>query len=264
MKIYKFLHAGQPRFGVLEAPGTVRLMKASPFDPGYQPAQALTDETVPLHGLRLLPPTVAHPRIFGVGFNYKSHILETGRPLPEIPPLFMKPDTSLIAAGDTIIYPTGSTVVHYEAELVAVIGRPARNVSREDARAFVLGYTCGNDVSERTIQRQEMAMGLMTVGKAFDTFAPVGPCIETEVDGSDLRICGRLNGAVVQACRTSDLLFGVDALVAYLSAAITLMPGDLIMTGTPAGIGPLQPGDTFEVDIEGVGVLVNGVVAQPA
>jgi len=260
VKIYKFLQGGQPRFGVLEEPDIIRAMKASPFEGSIE----LDDETWPLSSLVLLPPTVAHPRIFGVGFNYKAHILETGRPLPEIPPFFMKPDTSLIGHGESIVHPSGSTIVHYETELVAVIGRKARNVAREDALHYVLGYTCGNDVSERTIQRREMAMGLMTVGKGFDTFAPIGPCIETAVDPSKLRMQGRLNGAVVQNCETSDLLFGVDALVAYLSKAITLMPGDLIMTGTPGGIGPLQPGDIFEIDIEGVGVLRNDVTGENA
>jgi 2-keto-4-pentenoate hydratase/2-oxohepta-3-ene-1,7-dioic acid hydratase in catechol pathway len=260
VKIYKFMQGGRHRFGVLEAPETVRVMKGSPFDAEFD----LGDETWPLSSLALLPPTVAHPRIFGVGLNYKSHILETGRSLPEIPSIFMNPDTALVGHGESIVYPNGSTIVHYESELVAVIGRKARNVAREDALAYVLGYACGNDVSERTIQRQEMAMGLMTVGKAFDTFAPVGPCIETEVDPSKLRMKGRLNGKVVQDCETSDLLFGVDALVAYLSRSITVMPGDLILTGTPGGVGPLQPGDTFEIEIEGVGVLGNGVIAEAA
>lgn len=260
MKIYKFLQGGRARFGVLEAPATIRALKGSPFDGPLE----LDDETWPLSSLVLLPPTVTHPRIFGIGLNYKSHILETGRALPEIPSVFMKPDTSLLGHGGSIVYPGGSTIVHYETELVAVIGRKARNVAREDALGYVLGYTCGNDVSERTIQRQEMALGLMTVGKAFDTFAPIGPCIDTSVDPSALQMRGRLNGAVVQDCKTSDLLFGVDALVAHLSRAITLMPGDLIMTGTPGGVGPIKPGDTFEVDIEGVGVLVNNVIAEAA
>jgi len=179
-----------------------------------------------------------------------------------MPSIFMKPDTALIGHGESIVYPSGSTIVHYEAELVAVIGRRARKIAREDALDYVLGYACGNDVSERTIQRKEMTLGLMTVGKAFDTFAPIGPCIETSVDPSTLRMQGRLNGTVVQDCQTSDLLFEVEALVAYLSQAITLMPGDLIMTGTPGGIGPLQPGDTFEIDIEGVGVLRNDVIGE--
>lgn len=260
MKIYKFVHEGVHRFGVLEAAGTVRAMTGSPFDGPIE----LGDESWPLAGLEILAPTVAHPRIFGVGFNYKSHILETGKALPEIPPLFMKPDTCLIGQGANIVYPAGSEIVHYEAELVAVIGKKARNVRREDASQYVLGYTCGNDVSERTIQRKEMAMGLMTIGKGFDTFAPIGPCIETGVDPSNLRMRGRLNGVTVQECDTSDLLFGVEELVEYLSRSVTLMPGDLIMTGTPAGIGPLRPGDRFEVAIDGVGALSNPVVTQGA
>jgi len=260
MKICKFMHEGRVRFGVLEDARTVQALRGSPFEGDTM----LGEERWPLDELTLLVPSVEHPRVFGIGLNYRAHILETGRTLPEIPSVFMKPDTSLLAPGGRIVYPQGSTVVHYEAELVAVIGRRARHVRREDALGHVLGYTCGNDVSERTIQRQEMAMGLMTVGKAFDTFAPVGPFIETAVDPSALGLRGRLNGQVVQDCDTSDLLFGVDALVAYLSRSITLMPGDLIMTGTPGGVGPLQPGDIFEVEIEGIGTLANPVVAQEA
>jgi 2-keto-4-pentenoate hydratase/2-oxohepta-3-ene-1,7-dioic acid hydratase in catechol pathway len=260
MKIIKFVWQGQPVFGTVEAGGEVRVGRGSPFTGDFEPGE----ERVPLQQLTLLPPTVDHPRIFGVGFNYRSHILETGRALPDIPPIFMKPDTALAAHGQPVIYPRQGQVVHYEAELVAVIGRRARAVRREEALAHVLGYTCGNDVSERTFQRREMAMGLMTVGKAFDTFAPVGPWIDTALDPSCARLRGRLNGTVVQEADTSDLLFGVDALVEYLSAFITLLPGDLIMTGTPGGVGPVQPGDVFEVEIEGLGTLSNPFVAEAA
>jgi 2-keto-4-pentenoate hydratase/2-oxohepta-3-ene-1,7-dioic acid hydratase in catechol pathway len=175
--------------------------------------------------------------------------------MPEIAPVFMKPDTSLIGNLANIVYPRVAEVVHYEAELVAVIGRQAKGVSREDARRRILGYTCGNDVSERTYQRKELAMGLMTIGKGFDTFAPIGPWIETDVDPSQLHMRGLPIGAVVQDCNTSDLPFGADALVEYLSTFMTLMPGDLIMTGTPGGIGALKPGDRFDVEIEGIGTL---------
>jgi 2-keto-4-pentenoate hydratase/2-oxohepta-3-ene-1,7-dioic acid hydratase in catechol pathway len=259
MKILKFRHGHHTGFGVLEGADRVRVLRGSPFEGPVEPG----DQILPLAGLELLAPTVAHPRIFGVGFNYKSHILETGRQLPEIPPLFMKPDTSLVGHGADIVYPHIGQLVHYEAELVAVIGRQAREVRREDALDHVLGYTCGNDVSERIFQRKEMAMGLMTVGKAFDTFAPVGPWIETALAPARLHMRGLLNGAVVQECDTSDLLFGIDALVEYLSRFVTLMPGDLILTGTPGGVGPLQVGDRFEVEIEGIGTLSNTVVAQP-
>lgn len=258
MKIYKFLHQGVPRFGVLEGQDTLRVLGGSPFEGPITPG----GDTCLLSSQVLLAPTVAHPRIFGVGFNYKSHILEMGRPMPDIPPLFMKPDTSLLGPGGHIVYPKGSEIVHYEAELVVVIGRQARHVRREDALQHVLGCTCGNDVSERTIQRKEMAMGLMTVGKGIDTFAPVGPCIETDLDPSNLVVRGRLNGTEVQTCNTSDLLFGAAELVEYLSRRMTLMPGDLIFTGTPGGVGPLAPGDRFEVEIDGVGTLFNTVVAE--
>lgn len=260
MKIYKFLHEGHAHFGVGEQDGMVRALRGSPFDGDM----ILGDERWPLVNLQLLAPTAERPRIFGIGLNYRSHILETGRSPPEIPSVFMKPDTSLLAPGGSIVYPRGSTVVHYEAELVAVIGRRARHVREEDALSYVLGYTCGNDVSERTIQRQEMAMGLMTLGKAFDSFAPIGPCIETALDPRALRLQGRLNGGVVQEGDTADLLFGVAALVAYLSRAITLLPGDLIMTGTPGGVGPVEPGDVVEIEIEGIGTLSNPVVAEGA
>lgn len=258
MKLVKFRHRHTVQWGVLQPGNAARVLKAPPFGGVTEPG----DDIVDLAEAEILVPTVDRPRVFGVGFNYKAHILETGRPLPSMPPIFMKPDTSLLGHRGKIVYPRIAQLVHYEAELVAVIGRPARNVPAAQALPYVLGYTCGNDVSERTIQRQEMAMGLMTIGKGFDTFAPVGPWIETELDPSDLRMTGRLNGKLVQDCRTSDLLFGVGALVEYLSAAITLLPGDLIMTGTPAGIGPLHAGDTFDVEIEGIGVLSNTVVGE--
>lgn len=258
MKLLKFQQEGRIAFGMLEDGECVRVLDGSPFE---KPPE-VTGETVALGDVTLLAPTVEHPRIFGVGFNYRSHILETGRAIPEIPSIFMKPDTSLVGHGGDIVYPHVGEIVHYETELVAVIGRQAKAVRREQAMDYVLGYTCGNDVSERTYQRKEMAMGLMTVGKAFDTFAPIGPWVETDLDPTTLKMQGRLNGEVVQECHTSDLLFGVDVLVEYLSTFITLMPGDLIMTGTAGGVGPLKPGDRFEVEVEGVGVLSNRVVAE--
>lgn len=258
MKILKFKKGDRTCFGVLKGKDTVCVLENSPFEG----AVLITQEKISLAELRLLPPTVDHPRIFGIGLNYRSHVLETGRLLPEIPSVFMKPDTSLLGHMGSIVFPRAGQVVHYESELVAVIGRRAKNVRRADALQYVLGYTCGNDVSERVYQRKEMTMGLMTIGKAFDTFAPIGPWIETQLDPSGLQMRGLLNGQVVQECNTSDLLFGVDALVEYLSTSITLMPGDLIMTGTPGGIGPLKPGDIFEIEIGGVGTLSNPVVAE--
>jgi len=255
MKILKFSDGRRTAFGVLQGTNQIRILSGSPFEGPITP----TDAVVALSEVTLLVPTVAHPRVFGIGLNYRSHIAETGRGTPEIPPVFMKPDTALLPHGGQIVFPRAAQIVHYETELVAVIGRTAKQVRREDALAHVLGYTCGNDVSERAYQRKEMAMGLMTMGKAADTFAPIGPWIETEADPTRLRMTGRLNGQIVQDCETSDLLFDVADLISYLSSFITLLPGDLVMTGTPGGVGPLSPGDTFEIEIEGVGRLSNTV-----
>jgi 2-keto-4-pentenoate hydratase/2-oxohepta-3-ene-1,7-dioic acid hydratase in catechol pathway len=258
MKIVRYQYRGTDVYGSLEADDYIYRLSASPFEGSYE---VLREAPVPLKDVRLLCP-VAKPRIFGAGFNYVSHIKETGWEIPELPALFFKPETALAGPGDPIIYPRGAVNIHYEAELVVVIGRTARRVSEGDALSYVLGYSCGNDVSDRTIQAKEMKFGCLFAGKAYDTFAPVGPAIATDLDPSNIEIVGRLNGAVKQRGNTSDLLFSVPKLVSYLSGFMTLTPGDIIMTGTPSGIGPVVPGDTFEVEIEGIGVLSNPVVAE--
>jgi 2-keto-4-pentenoate hydratase/2-oxohepta-3-ene-1,7-dioic acid hydratase in catechol pathway len=177
--------------------------------------------------------------------------------------LFMKPvNTALVGHGHDVIYPKISNVVHYEAELVIVIGKRGKWIPKDKVAEHVLGYTIGNDISARDWQRREMANGFILWGKGMDTFGPVGPWVDTDVDASDLRLQLRVNGEVKQDTRTSDLLFDVPHLVSEISKAITLEPGDLIMTGTPSGVGPIQPGDVMEVDLERVGVLRNKVVAE--
>ena len=178
--------------------------------------------------------------------------------------LFMKPSTAAIGPEAPIVYPRSSHVkesgdkkVEYEAELVVVIGREAQHVSEENALDYVLGYTCGNDVSERVIQLSEMAMGCLLVGKGFDSFCPLRPVVETDLAPANQQLQARINGQVKQDFNTSDLLFSVPELVSYLSTAITLSPGDVILTGTAAGVGPIAPGDVVEIDISGVGVLRN-------
>jgi 2-keto-4-pentenoate hydratase/2-oxohepta-3-ene-1,7-dioic acid hydratase in catechol pathway len=257
MKITRFQQGELVAFGNLRDDGTIEYLSGSPFDGEVH----LTGEFVALDSVRLLSP-VARPRIFGAGFNYVSHIKETGWDMPARPVLFVKPESALAGPNDPIVYPSQGEVVHYEAELVVVIGRTARRVSEAEALDYVLGYTCGNDVSERVIQKEEMHFGCLFAGKAFDTFAPLGPVINTELDPSNLSIIGRLNGDVVQNGNTSDLLFSVPYLVAYLSSFMTLEPGDVIMTGTPSGIGTIKPGDVFEVEIEGIGILSNPVVTD--
>ena len=176
--------------------------------------------------------------------------------------LFMKPATAIIAQGEPIVYPAHGKVVHHEAELTAVIGRETRRVSEEAALDYVLGYTCGNDVSERVIQAAEMQMGAMLVGKGIDTFCPLGPVIATGLDPTDIDVRARVNGETKQSSNTSDLLFSVAHLVSYISESVTLLPGDVILTGTPEGVGPIGPGDTVEIELSGVGVLSNPVVAE--
>ena len=258
MKIVRYQYRGMDVYGSLEADDYIYRLSASPFEGPYE---ALRNTRISLKDVRLLSP-VAKPRIFGVGFNYVSHIKETGWEIPELPALFVKPETALAGPGDPIIYPQGGGNIHYEAELVVVIGRAARRVSVSDALTYVLGYTCGNDVSDRTIQAKEMKFGCLFAGKAYETFAPIGPVIATDVNPSNLEVVGRLNGVVKQRGNTSDLLFSVPKLVSYLSGFMTLTPGDIIMTGTPSGIGPIAPGDNFEVEIPGIGILSNPVVAE--
>ena len=176
--------------------------------------------------------------------------------------LFMLPSTAILDPEEPIVYPHQGQNVHYEGELSVVIGKKARRVAEADALDYVFGYSCGNDVSERVIQANEMANGCMLIGKGFDTFKPLGPCIATGLDSTNLELTTRLNGEVKQHTNTDDLIFPVAALIAYISEAITLLPGDVIMTGTPSGVGPVQPGDVVEIEISGVGVLRNPVVAE--
>ncbi|MEU6253885.1 fumarylacetoacetate hydrolase family protein [Streptomyces sp. NPDC047043] len=211
----------------------------------------------------VLPP-VERPRIFGFAYNYASHIDETDRDVPEIPVCFMKPSTAVVGPGDAIVYPVDGELIHFEGELVVVIGKEARHVKPSEAHEYILGYTCGNDVSDRIVQRKESKFGTLLIGKGQDTFAPLGPVIATELDPSALSLTTRVNGAVMQSASTADLLLAVPDLVGYLSRHLTLLPGDIIMTGTPSGVGPIRPGDEVEVEIEGIGVLRNPVVAEGA
>ena len=176
--------------------------------------------------------------------------------------LFMKPSTAVIGPEAPIVYPHIGKEVHYEGELAVVIGRKARCVSQQEALDCVFGYTCANDVSERTIQFAEMKTGCLLIGKGFDTFCPLGPIIVTDLDPGSLELDTRVNSQERQHANTSDLLFTVDKLIAYISEAVTLLPGDVILTGTPSGVGPVTPGDLIEIEISGIGVLRNPVVAE--
>jgi 2-keto-4-pentenoate hydratase/2-oxohepta-3-ene-1,7-dioic acid hydratase in catechol pathway len=202
----------------------------------------------------LSPPTPT--KIVCIGRNYADHAKELGNEAPSEPLLFLKPPSALLASGGTIVLPKQSQLVHHEAELAIVVGREAKNVAAASWRDYVLGFTCANDVSARDLQRKDVQF---TRAKGFDTFCPVGPHVETELDPFDLRVVGRVNGEVRQDGRTSQMIFPCDFLFEYVSAHMTLMPGDLILTGTPAGVGSLSAGDTVEVEIEGIGTLRNAV-----
>jgi 2-keto-4-pentenoate hydratase/2-oxohepta-3-ene-1,7-dioic acid hydratase in catechol pathway len=255
MKIARYEVDGEAHYGILDGE-KLRRLPGSPFE-SLEPT-ALMDA---LASVKLLAP-LEQPRIFCVGLNYILHIEESGAKAPEIPLLFMKPSTTVIGPGDSIIYPREGQNVHFEAELAVVIGRAGRRIATERALDYVLGYTCANDVSERIIQKGEMDQGALLVGKGFDSFCPLGPVIATDLDPYNLPIGARVNGVERQSSSTSDLLFSVPQLIAYLSTAITLLPGDIIITGTPTGVGPIVPGDVVEVFVEGVGILANTVVAE--
>lgn len=253
---------GPARYALVQSDG-YRLLSATPFDSG-QP----TDEIVPLNEARLLAPTVPR-QIVAIGLNYREHAAESGSPLPEAPVIFIKTPNAVIGPNDPIVLPAmAPDEVDYECELVIVIGRLAKEVPEENALEYVLGYTCGNDVSARDCQLRYDKQWAR--GKCFDTFAPLGPWIETELDPDNLRIRTTVSGAVLQDSNTADMIFNCRQLVSYVSRCMTLFPGSVIMTGTPHGVGfarrpPrfLRPDDLVTVEIEGVGTLTNPVEAAP-
>jgi 2-keto-4-pentenoate hydratase/2-oxohepta-3-ene-1,7-dioic acid hydratase in catechol pathway len=206
---------------------------------------------------KLLAPVIP-TKIVAVGKNYADHAAEMGSEVPESPVLFLKPPTSIIGPLQPIRIPQQSEEVHHEAELAIVMGQVTKDVAIEDVGPKILGYTAANDVTARDLQRTD---GQWTRAKGFDSFCPLGPAIDTDLDPQeDLAIVARVNGETRQSATTSELIFGVGELVSFVSSVMTLLPGDVILTGTPSGVGPIVPGDRVEVEIEGVGVLVNPVV----
>ena len=256
MKLVRYMGAGRVHYGILKDDGIIERIDGAPFG-----GVRLTSERDDLASVKLLSP-VEHPRIFGVAYNYRAHTDETGKEQPNIPVLFMKPSTAAIGQGDAVIYPDGAEIVHYEGELVVIIGKQARHLPVESALDCVLGYCCGNDISDRVVQRQESKFGCLLAGKGYDTFAPLGPAIVTDLDPTNLQVITRQNGVVRQSGNTRDLVFSVAEIISYLSRFMTLLPGDVIMTGTPAGVGPIAVGDQLEVEIPGIGILRNHVAAE--
>ena len=250
MKLARYLHGGHIRFGVVEG-DVLHELERTPFDSIERHGRSCG-----LDEVELLPP-VFPQKIVAVGLNYRDHAREFGLELPEDPVLFMKPPSALLAHGGEIVYPSMSERVDYEAELVLVCGRECRDVAPGDAASYVLGYTCGNDVTARDLQIKD---GQWTRAKSFDTFCPLGPFIETEADPGDLAIELKLNGETRQSSNTSNMAFSPAELLSFVSRIMTFYPGDVIMTGTPSGVGEVHPGDTVEVIIAGIGTLRNTVV----
>ena len=259
MRIARFTTGDGAAFGVVEGDEqalTVRQIDGHPFAP-FQ----VVGDPLPLAEVRLLAP-VLPSKVVAIGRNYAEHAQEMGGEvdLSEPPVVFLKPSTSVVGPGDSVQYPVGvSEEVHYEGELAVVIARLCREVPPARVKDVVLGFTCANDVTARDLQRRESQWGR---AKGFDTFCPLGPWVASDIDPSDLAVTTTVNGELRQAGRTSQMLRTVDELVSHVSQAMTLLPGDVILTGTPAGVGPLAIGDEVSVSIERVGTLTNRVVAR--
>ena len=250
MRLVRFRFGERIATGVLED-DRIRVLRGTFFeDPTF------TGDEVPVDDVRLLAP-VLPSKVVCVGRNYADHAAELGNEVPDEPLLFLKPSTAVIGPGDPVPYLPISQRVDYEGELAVIIGRLAHRVTLDDAPRTILGYTCGNDVTLRDLQAKD---DQWTRAKGFDASCPLGPWIETDLDPEDVRLQTRVNGETRQDARTSDLAFTPPGLVAFITSFMTLLPGDVIMTGTPAGIGPLAIGDRVEVEIEGIGTLANQVV----
>lgn len=259
MKLARIAHPGGVAFASAvdsegtPGEGTAREIADHPFGtPTY------TGRSWSLADTRLLAP-ILPSKVIGIGKNYLDHALEMGSQVPDSPLVFLKPSTAVIGPHASILLPPSSSEVHFEGELALVIGRPCRDVRAADAAGVILGYTVGNDVTARDLQRAD---GQFTRAKGFDSFCPLGPWIETDLDPADLAVQTHLDGQLRQDGRTADLIFGVAELIEFVSAVMTLLPGDVILTGTPAGVAAMTAGQSVSVTVEGIGTLVNPVAAR--
>jgi 2-keto-4-pentenoate hydratase/2-oxohepta-3-ene-1,7-dioic acid hydratase in catechol pathway len=251
MKTVRFKVDETEHYGILDG-NVITKLAQEPYD-RIMPL----DKTYDLNEVKLLAPCTP-TKIVALGLNYKSHAEETHNPVPESPIIFIKPTTCIIGPEDNIVYPPSTTRVDYECELGVVIGKRMRMVAIDDVLDYVFGYTCVNDVTARDHQRDDVQW---TRGKGHDTFGPIGPCIETELDPGNVVVSTYLNNELKQQQNTSDLIFSVPEMISFISGVMTLLPGDIIATGTPSGIGPMKPGDTVEIKIDPIGVLRNYVAA---
>ena len=256
MRIARFTTGEDPMYGLVDAAG--EKIAEITGDPLYTKIE-LTGATHVVEDVRLLAPVIPRSKIIGIGRNYADHAAEMGTEVPEEPLMFLIPNTAVVGPGDPVVIPEQTREVSYEGELAVVIGRLCKDIAPEEARAVIYGYTCGNDVTARDLQRSD---GQWARAKGFDTFAPLGPWIESDLDPGDLSIVTRVDGEVVQDGTTAEMVHGVAALVSYASRAFTLLPGDVILTGTPAGVGSVVAGQRVEVEVEGIGVLANPFVSR--
>ena len=245
-----------PLYGILEEDNRISIISGDPIYHGIQKTAA----TVDLTKVRLLAPVIPRSKIVAVGKNYADHAAEMGGVVPEEPIIFLKPNTTVIGPGDTIVWPAIAPTIDYEAELAIVIGRVCKEVPKERVNDVIFGYTMANDVTCREIQRKD---GQWMRAKSFDTFCPLGPWIETEFVPGNQRITTTLNGEIKQDAHLSDMMFKVPDIIHFITQVMTLLPGDVVITGTPAGIGPMPEKATVAVAIEGLGQLTNKVSAKP-
>ena len=262
MRIARFTVGEDPQFGVVTGevdehgiPDEDCVVVALQGDPLYVGLH-LSNNEYPLSEVRLLAPVLPRSKVIGIGKNYAAHAAEMGSEAPAEPLMFMKPNTSVIGPLDPIFYPRQSNEVHYEGELAVVIGRICRDVPAAKAADVIHGYTVANDVTARDLQKSDVQF---TRAKSFDSFCPLGPWIETELDVSSIAIKTYLNGDLVQDGSTAEMIHKVPELIEYVSSVMTLLPGDVILTGTPSGVGPMQPEDEVEISIAGIGNLTNKV-----
>lgn len=245
-----------PLFGILEDDDQITIISGDPIYHGIQKTAA----RVELAKVRLLAPVIPRSKIVCVGKNYADHAAEMGSEVPTEPIIFLKPNTSVIGPGDTIVWPGMAPSIDYEAELAIVIGRVCKEVPKERVKDVIFGYTMANDVTTRELQKRD---GQWARAKSFDTFCPLGPWIETEFVPGTQRISLTVNGEIKQDAAISQMIFGIEDIVAFVTQVMTLLPGDVIITGTPAGIGPLPEKSTVTVSIDGLGELTNKVSARP-
>jgi len=249
MRVARFSHQEAIRYGIVDGTEIVELA-GDPMYAGYD----TTGTRIPLSEITLLAPVIPRSKIVAVGRNYHDHAAEFGNVAPEEPLLFLKPNTSVIGPNDAIVRPPQSERTDFEGELAVVIGKVTKNVPAERVLDHVFGYTIANDVTARDLQQSD---GQWSRAKGFDTFCPLGPAIETDFDPSGARLVTRLNGETKQDAPLTDMVHSVTDIIAYASAAFTLLPGDVVLTGTPAGVGPFEAGDVVEVEISGLGILRN-------